>query len=166
MKGPPSSRNWTDAAEIVSGEWRRTVAADLNVTRTLVIPASELRERFSRSSGPGGQNVNTTDSRVELSFDLANSPSIPDPLRTRMLDRLSTRLINGVLTIAASEHRTQLQNRAAARDRLAALLRAAAAAPPPDRRATKPSRAAKERRIAAKKRRGVTKRNRRTSADD
>ncbi|WP_067824773.1 alternative ribosome rescue aminoacyl-tRNA hydrolase ArfB [Nocardia inohanensis] len=142
------------------------MAADLNVTRTLVIPASELRERFSRSSGPGGQNVNTTDSRVELSFDLANSPSIPDPLRTRMLDRLSTRLINGVLTIAASEHRTQLQNRAAARDRLAALLRAAAAAPPPDRRATKPSRAAKERRIAAKKRRGVTKRNRRTSADD
>lgn len=142
------------------------MAADLTVTRTLVIPASELRERFSRSSGPGGQNVNSTDSRVELSFDLANSPSVPEWLRTRMLDRLATRLTDGVLTIAASEHRAQLQNRAAARDRLAALLRAAAAAPPAVRRATKPSRGAKERRIAAKKRRGITKRNRRAFPDD
>ncbi|MFJ4658893.1 alternative ribosome rescue aminoacyl-tRNA hydrolase ArfB [Nocardia sp. NPDC088792] len=142
------------------------MAEDLTVTRGLVIPASELRERFSRSSGPGGQHVNATDSRVELSFDLANSPSVPERLRTRMLDRLATRLVNGVLTIAASEQRAQLQNRAAARERLAALLRDAAAAPPPDRRATKPSRGAKERRIAAKKRRGITKRNRRASPDD
>lgn len=142
------------------------MAEDLTVTRTLVIPASELRERFSRSSGPGGQHVNTTDSRVELSFDLANSPSVPERLRTRMLDRLATRLVDGVLTIAASEHRAQLQNRTAARERLAALLRAAAAAPPPVRRATKPSRGAKERRIAAKKRRGITKRNRRAFPDD
>lgn len=139
---------------------------DLPVTRTLVIPASELRERFSRSSGPGGQHVNTTDTRVELSFDLANSPSIPEHLRTRMLDRLATRLVNGVLTIAASEYRAQPQNRAAARARLASLLRDAAATPPPVRRATKPSRRAKERRIAAKKRRGITKRNRRASPDD
>ncbi|MEV0248942.1 alternative ribosome rescue aminoacyl-tRNA hydrolase ArfB [Nocardia sp. NPDC050712] len=136
------------------------------VTRALVIPAAELRERFSRSSGPGGQHVNTTDSRVELSFDLANSPSVPESLRDRMLERLSTRLVNGVLTIAASEQRAQLQNRAAARERLLTLLRAAAAAPPPVRRATKPSRGAKERRIAAKKRRGVTKRNRRAGPDD
>ncbi|WP_067689096.1 alternative ribosome rescue aminoacyl-tRNA hydrolase ArfB [Nocardia jejuensis] len=142
------------------------MAEDLNVTRTLVIPASELRERFSRSSGPGGQHVNTTDSRVELSFDLANSPSVPERLRTRMLDRLATRLVDGVLTIASSDQRAQVQNRATARERLAALLRDAAAAPPPDRRATKPSRGAKERRIAAKKRRGVTKRNRRVSPDD
>lgn len=142
------------------------MAEDLTVTRTLVIPASELHERFSRSSGPGGQGVNTTDSRVELSFDLANSPSIPEHLRTRMLDRLGPRLVNGVLTIAASEQRAQLQNRAAARDRLATLLREAAAAPPPTRRPTKPSRGSKERRIAAKKRRGVTKRNRRASPDD
>jgi ribosome-associated protein len=142
------------------------MAEDLTVTRVLVIPASELRERFSRSSGPGGQHVNTTDSRVELSFDLANSPSVPERLRTRMLDRLATRLVNGVLTIAASEQRAQLQNRTAARERLASLLRDAAAAPPADRRATKPSRGAKERRIAAKKRRGVIKRNRRASPDD
>ncbi|MEU7141508.1 alternative ribosome rescue aminoacyl-tRNA hydrolase ArfB [Nocardia sp. NPDC046473] len=147
-------------------ERRRIMAEDLTVTRELVIPGSELRERFSRSSGPGGQHVNTTDSRVELSFDVANSPTVPEWLRTRMLDRLATRLVNGVLTIAASEQRAQLQNRAAARERLASLLRDAAAAPPPVRRATKPSRGAKERRIAAKKRRGITKRNRRASPDD
>ncbi|MFD3507712.1 alternative ribosome rescue aminoacyl-tRNA hydrolase ArfB [Nocardia sp. NPDC058666] len=142
------------------------MAEDLTVTRGLVIPGSELRERFSRSSGPGGQHVNTTDSRVELSFDLANSPSVPEGLRARMLERLATRLVNGVITIAASEQRAQLQNRAAARERLATLLRAAAAAPPAVRRATKPSRGSKERRISAKKRRGVIKRNRRASPDD
>ncbi|AHH18558.1 putative peptide chain release factor [Nocardia nova SH22a] len=142
------------------------MAEDLTVTRGLVIPASELRERFSRSGGPGGQHVNTTDSRVELSFDLANSPSVPERLRARMLDRLATRLVNGVLTVAVSEQRAQLQNRATARERLASLLRDAAAAPPPVRRATKPSRGATERRIAAKKRRGATKRNRRASSDD
>ncbi|TWP53096.1 aminoacyl-tRNA hydrolase [Lentzea tibetensis] len=136
------------------------MADDVTVTRTLVIPASELRERFSRSSGPGGQGVNTADSRVELSFDLARSPSVPEWLRTRMLERLASRLIDGVLTITASEHRAQLQNRAAARDRLGALLRSAAAPPPPMRRPTKPSRGAKERRIAEKKRRGDTKRGR------
>jgi ribosome-associated protein len=104
---------------------------NLHVTRSLMIPAAELHERFSRSSGPGGQGVNTADSRVELSFDVAGSPSIPDWLRPRILDRLAGRLVDGVLTIAASEHRAQLANRAAARDRLADLLRAAAAPPAP-----------------------------------
>lgn len=132
----------------------------MTVTRTLVIPASELRERFSRSSGPGGQGVNTADSRVELSFDVARSPSVPEWLRARMLERLASRLVDGVLTITASEHRAQLQNRAAARERLGAVLRSAAAPPPPMRRPTKPSRGAKERRIAEKKRRGNTKRGR------
>ncbi len=132
----------------------------MTVTRTLVIPASELRERFSRSGGPGGQGVNTADSRVELSFDLAASPSIPDHLRSRMLARLEGRLVDGVLTIAASEHRAQLQNRGAARERLAAILRSAAAAPPPVRRPTKPSKGSQERRIAGKKRRAETKRGR------
>ncbi|GHH36609.1 alternative ribosome rescue aminoacyl-tRNA hydrolase ArfB [Lentzea cavernae] len=133
---------------------------DVTVTRTLVLPASELRERFSRSGGPGGQGVNTADSRVELSFDLAASPSVPEHLKARMLDRLAGRLVDGVLTIAASEHRAQLQNRAAARERLAAILRAAAAPPPPVRRATKPTRGSQERRIASKKRRADTKRGR------
>ena len=132
----------------------------MTVTRTLVLPASELRERFSRSGGPGGQGVNTADSRVELSFDLAASPSVPEHLKARMLERLAGRLVDGVLTIAASEHRAQLQNRAAARERLAAILRAAAAPPPPVRRATKPTRGSQERRIASKKRRADTKRGR------
>jgi ribosome-associated protein len=133
---------------------------DVTVTRTLVLPASELRERFSRSGGPGGQGVNTADSRVELSFDLAASPSVPEHLKSRMLDRLEGRLVDGVLTIAASEHRAQLQNRAAARERLAAILRAAAAPPPPMRRPTKPTKGSQERRIASKKRRADTKRGR------
>ncbi len=140
--------------------------ADLEVNRRLVIPAVELSERFSRSSGPGGQGVNTTDSRVELSFDVARSPSVPPWLRDRLLARLSSRLVDGVLTVAASEHRAQLANRNAARDRLAALLRAAAEPPPPKRRPTKPTRGAKERRLAEKRRRGQTKRGRRTTDDD
>jgi len=142
------------------------VPDDLTVTRSLVIPAGELRERFSRSSGPGGQGVNTADSRVELSFDVAGSPSIPDWLRPRLLERLSGRLADGVLTITASEHRAQLANRAAARDRLAAVLRAAAAPPPQPRRPTKPSRAARERRLTEKRRRARTKRDRRGGPED
>ncbi|WP_392426207.1 alternative ribosome rescue aminoacyl-tRNA hydrolase ArfB [Barrientosiimonas humi] len=141
------------------------MAEDLVVTDQLVIPAVELRERFSRSSGPGGQGVNTADSRVELTLDLRRSPSIPDPLRSRMLARLGNRLVDGELTIAASEHRSQLANRRAARERLAQLLREAAAPPPPRRRPTKATRGSKERRIAAKKRRGEVKRNRSRPAE-
>jgi ribosome-associated protein len=136
------------------------VADDLEVTRSWTIPAAELSERFSRSSGPGGQSVNTTDSRVELSVDLAGSPTIPAYLQERLLDRLSSRLVAGVLTVNASEHRTQHANRRAARDRLAEVLREAAAPPPPTRRPTKPSRRARERRLQDKKRRGETKRGR------
>ncbi|RSM84215.1 aminoacyl-tRNA hydrolase [Kibdelosporangium aridum] len=141
------------------------MAENLFVTGALVIPAAELRERFSRSSGPGGQGVNTTDSRVELSFDVAGSPSIPDTLRPRILDRLATRLVDGVVTVAASEFRAQLANRQAARERLASLLRSASEPPPPKRRPTRPSRAAKERRLTEKRRRGETKRSRRTFSD-
>lgn len=139
---------------------------DLQVTGQLLIPAGELHERFSRSSGPGGQGVNTTDSRVELSFDVARSQSVPPWLRDRLLARLSSRLVDGVLTVVASERRAQLANRAAARERMASLLRAAAAPPPPARRATKPTRGSRERRLAAKRRRGETKRRRRAGLDD
>lgn len=142
------------------------MADDLAVTPALTIPAGELRERFSRSSGPGGQGVNTADSRVELSFDVANSPAIPERLRTRLLDRLANRLVAGVLTVVAGEHRAQLANRAAARERLAALLRAAAAPPPPRRRPTRPTRGSQERRLAAKRRRGQVKRGRRGGQDE
>lgn len=136
------------------------------MSATLVVPAGELRERFSRSSGPGGQGVNTADSRVELSFDVARSPSIPDALRGRMLARLGNRLVDGVLTIAASEYRAQLANRTAARERLAALLRQAAAPPPPSRRDTKPSRGSRERRLTAKKQRSQTKQTRKRPPDE
>ncbi|MDG4802447.1 alternative ribosome rescue aminoacyl-tRNA hydrolase ArfB [Micromonospora sp. WMMD980] len=137
----------------------------LRVTDRLVVPAAELRERFSRSSGPGGQGVNTTDSRVELSFDLAGSPSVPAALRERAVVRLAGRLVDGVLTVAASEHRAQLANREAARERMAALLREAVAPPPKARRPTRPSRGAKERRLADKKRQSQRKRDRRVDGD-
>lgn len=137
----------------------------LRVTDRFVVPGGELRERFSRSSGPGGQGVNTTDSRVELSFDLAGSPSVPESLRARALDRLAGRLIDGVLTVTASEHRAQLANREAARERMAALLREAVAPPAKPRRPTRPSRAAKERRLADKKRQSQRKRDRRVDGD-
>jgi ribosome-associated protein len=137
------------------------MADDLRVTDQLIIPAVELRERFSRSSGPGGQGVNTADSRVELSWDLAGSAVLTEIQRARATERLANRLVDGVLTISASEHRAQLANREAARERLATLLREAIAPPPPPRRPTRPSRGAKERRIAEKKRRAETKRLRR-----
>jgi ribosome-associated protein len=141
------------------------VAEDLRVTDWLVIPAAELSERFSRSSGPGGQSVNTTDSRVELSFDVARSPSLPDWVRPRALGRLANRLADGVLTVASSGERSQLMNREEARTRLAALLREAVAPPRPPRVPTKPSRGARERRLDAKRRRSQTKRNRRWTGD-
>lgn len=134
------------------------MAEDLKVTETLVIPASELSERFSRSSGPGGQGVNTADSRVELTFDLA---LLPEPLRARALERLGRQ----VVTVTASEHRAQLANRQAARARLAMLLREAVAPPGPKRQPTKPSRAAKERRLDEKRRRSRTKQTRRRFPD-
>ncbi|HJQ41933.1 MAG TPA: alternative ribosome rescue aminoacyl-tRNA hydrolase ArfB [Jatrophihabitantaceae bacterium] len=130
----------------------------------LIVPDAELVERFSRSSGPGGQSVNTTDSRVELRWDVAASGALGDEQRARLLDRLGTRLVDGVMTVTASEHRSQLQNRAAARARLAALITDALAPPPPARRATRPSRAARERRLQAKRARSETK-ARRTRPD-
>lgn len=138
---------------------------DLVVSDRLVIPAGELSERFSRSSGPGGQGVNTADSRVELTLDVAGSPSIPTNVRSRVLRRLGSRLVAGELTVVASEHRTQLANRRAARERMAALLREAAEPPPPPRRATKPTRGSRERRMAEKKRRGEIKRTRARPTD-
>jgi ribosome-associated protein len=121
------------------------------------IPAAELAWRFSRSSGPGGQNVNTTDSRVELVFDLAASQVLPPLLQARALWRLEGSLVDGAIVIAASEHRSQWQNRVAAQRRLVALLQEAIKPPPPPRRPTKPTRGSQERRLAAKKQRGAIK---------
>jgi ribosome-associated protein len=137
----------------------------LRIGRSIVVPDAELSERFSRSSGPGGQGVNTTDSRVELSFDVARSPSLPATTRARMLARLEGRLVDGVITVAASEHRAQLANRRAARERMTDLLTQAAAPPPRKRRPTRPSRAANQRRLDEKKRRSQTKQGRRGGWD-
>ncbi len=138
----------------------------LVVSRSLTVPEAELSWRFSRSSGPGGQSVNTSDTRAELSFDVERSPSLPEPLRRRALARLSGRLVDGILTVAASEHRSQLQNREAAEERLAQVLRDALAPPPPQRRPTRPTRGSQERRLAGKRRRSDVKRGRQGRADD
>jgi ribosome-associated protein len=132
----------------------------------LVIPDTELVERFSRSSGPGGQSVNTTDSRVELRWDIAGSAALTELQRDRLLERLETRLVDGVLSIAASEHRSQLQNRTAARARLVNYVSEGLEPPAPSRRAGRPSRAAKARRVEAKRRRGDLKAGRRRPQPD
>ena len=138
----------------------------LQVNARLTVPEAELSWRFSRSSGPGGQSVNTSDSRAELSFDVARSPSLDEHLRARVLQRLAGRLVDGVLTIAASEQRSQLQNREEAERRLAQLLREALAPPPPPRRATRPTRGSKERRLKVKRQRSDLKASRRRRDDD
>ena len=120
----------------------------LVINDRLVIPEGELSWRFSRSSGPGGQGVNTSDSKAELSYDVLRSPTLPDYLRTRAVQRLGGRLVDGVVTISASEHRSQLRNRDAALARLCLLLRDAIAPPAAARRPTKPSAGARARRPA------------------
>jgi ribosome-associated protein len=133
--------------------------------RGIVIPADELFWRFSRSSGPGGQSVNTSDSRAELSFNVAESAVLPPALRERALRALAGQLASGVLTVTAAENRSQLRNREAAAARMSALLTAATAPPPRTRRPTRPTRASRERRLAAKQQRSQTKRLRRPPAD-
>ena len=139
--------------------------ADVVIRPGLAIPEAELTWRFSRSSGPGGQGVNTTDSRVELSWNLLASTLLSPALKERAVERLGSRLVDGVLTITASEHRSQLRNREAAEARLAMRVGEAVAAPPRQRRATKPTRGSVERRIGEKKRRAQVKRNRRADDD-
>lgn len=131
----------------------------------LVIPAVELVEQFSRASGPGGQGVNTTDTRVQLGFDLATTTALTDVQRTRVLERLANRLVGTTLVINAAEFRSQRRNRDAARQRLAALLREAVV-PPLQRRATKPTRGSQRRRLDRKRRRSETKQNRRAPGLD
>jgi ribosome-associated protein len=135
------------------------------VVRGITIPPEELSWRFSRSQGPGGQSVNTTDSQAELSFDLARSAALPSYLRERALTSLAGRLAAGVVTVAASEYKSQLRNREAAAARLSALLTDATAPPAPPRRPTRPTRGSVERRLAEKQRRGQVKRLRRDTSD-
>ncbi|WP_217181167.1 alternative ribosome rescue aminoacyl-tRNA hydrolase ArfB [Streptomyces sp. AC495_CC817] len=137
----------------------------LRVSAGVTIPETELTWRFSRSSGPGGQGVNTADSRAELVWDAAHSAALSPVQRARLLDRLRGRLVDGVLTIAASEHRAQLRNREAARERLAGIVAEALRPPAPPRRPTTPSRGAKERRLREKQRRTDVKQLRRPPRD-
>ena len=128
--------------------------------RGLRVPASELLEHFSRSSGPGGQSVNTADSRVQLSIDLGATTALSDVQRARIIERLASRISGTVLTITAAEHRSQRQNRTAARQRLAELLREAVT-PPAVRRSTRPTRGSQRRRLESKRQRSETKASRR-----
>jgi ribosome-associated protein len=134
--------------------------APLRVTDRLVVPAAELAWRFDPAGGPGGQHANRTSSRAEVAFDLANSPSIPEALRSRMLHRLGPRARGGVVTVAVDESRSQWRNRMLARARLGDLLRDSLRTPR-RRIATKPSAASRRRRLEAKRRRSETKRLRR-----
>jgi ribosome-associated protein len=133
------------------------MATGITVGPALVIPRSELKVRFSRSSGPGGQGVNTADSRVELAWDVASSAVLTESQRARLLERLGSRLVAGVLTVTASAHREQLRNRVAAERRLAALVAAGISPPAVQRRATRPTRGSKERRLTAKRQRSAIK---------
>jgi ribosome-associated protein len=134
------------------------VAEEIRVTPEIAIPAAELEFRASRASGPGGQGVNTTDSRVELRFDLASSPSLPPEAKALALRRLGPRVDSrGVLRVVAQAQRSQLANRRAAVERFAELL-AAALATPRARRPTRPTRSAAARRVEGKRRRSDTKR--------
>ncbi|AHK28972.1 hypothetical protein OPAG_02321 [Rhodococcus opacus PD630] len=137
------------------------VTDDLEITRSLVVPAAELQWRFSRAGGPGGQGVNTTDSRVELRVNLWTLSTLSPSQLERMQVQLGHRIIDGVVTVTASETRSQLRNRRAARARMAALLRAAVLAESRTRRPTKATKGSHRRRLDAKKQRGQTKNLRR-----
>ncbi|TFC59711.1 aminoacyl-tRNA hydrolase [Cryobacterium sp. TMT2-15-1] len=133
---------------------------DLEVVPALTIPERELGWRFSRSSGPGGQHVNTSDSRVELFWNVAESTTLSDDQRMRLLARLAKRLVDGVITVTASERRSQVRNRELALAKLAGLVAAGLAPDAAPRRPTKPTRGSGRRHLAAKQQRSATKRQR------
>jgi len=141
------------------------VTGPLPIRGSIAIPRGELRWRFSRSSGPGGQGVNTADSRVELLWDLAASEALPAPLKARAVDRLSSRIVDGVLSVVVSEERAQLRNRAIAEARLAKLVADAIAPPPARRHPTRPTKGSVERRLDSKRRTSQIKQARRRPID-
>lgn len=147
---------WVLSCAILAGVKDLQVAAGPGAPKGLLIPDKELQERFSHASGPGGQGVNTTDSRVQLSLDIGTTTALTDRQRERALAALAPKLAGTVLTITASEHRSQLRNRTEARRRLGAQLREAVV-PPVVRRRTKPTRGSKRRRLEGKRARAEIK---------
>ncbi|MCJ1703257.1 MULTISPECIES: alternative ribosome rescue aminoacyl-tRNA hydrolase ArfB [unclassified Rathayibacter] len=142
------------------------VGADLEVSARLTIPASELQWRFSRSSGPGGQHVNTSDSRVQLTWSVAESAALTDDQRERLLQRLAQRLVSGAITVTVSQERSQLRNREVALTTLRDLVAAALAPPAAPRRPTRPTRGSGRRHLASKQQRSATKQQRRRPTED
>lgn len=137
------------------------------VTDSIAIAEDELQETYLRAPGPGGQHVNKTETAVQLRFDVAGSPSLPEAVRARLLARADRRLTaEGVLVITAQRHRSRERNRADALERLLELIRAAAAPPPPPRRPTRPGRGARERRLHGKSLRSGIKRLRGHPSED
>ena len=139
---------------------------DLEVSSALTIPAAELQWKFSRSSGPGGQHVNTSDSRVQLTWNVDDSTSVSDEQRDILLSRLGGRLVAGAITVTVAEQRSQLRNREVALEKLGDILRGALAPPAALRRATTPTRGSARRHLAAKKRRSETKQQRQRPTGD
>ncbi|PPF26816.1 aminoacyl-tRNA hydrolase [Rathayibacter tritici] len=134
---------------------------DLEVRPGLVVPASELQWRFSRSSGPGGQHVNTSDSRVQLTWNVAASTALSEEQRARVLERLGRRLVSGAITVTVAQERSQLRNRETALEMLRGLVSTALAPPSAPRRPTRPTRGSTRRRLAAKQQRSAAKQQRR-----
>lgn len=131
--------------------------AAIRLRRGVSVPEAEFDVRVSRSSGPGGQGVNTTDSKIELRWDVANTPSLTEAQRRRVRERLDNRITDdGVLILQSSEHRSQHQNRSAAFARFQSIV-GEALEPPKVRRPTRRTRGSKERRLQAKKQRSETK---------